>query len=112
MQEKHYKSPIVTTLEVPVKVSYPLHKQTCYNKSIELPVIQCDDIKEERTIQVPTIEDSKVYCDVCYSKIVTPKCTKIGLQLPKQHCTEFQLEHKPRPSYTPPKPSYGPPSIA
>jgi len=109
-QEMKYKSPVVTQLDIPVRVSYPATKVSCFEKTIELPVIQCTEIEEERTIQVPTTVDSEVDCDVCYSKLVEPSCKKIGLNLPKQVCKEHQLgykvESKPAPSYAPTQPSY------
>merc|ERR1712061_783296 len=108
MQETHYRSPVVTNVKVPVQVSYPEPTIECYDKPIELPVIQCADIQEERTIQVPMTENYEVSVDICRSKLVDPSCKKATLELPKQVCQELNLGYETVDTYSKPEPSYAP----
>ena len=68
-QETAYNVPIVSPVDVGVTVAYPEPQKVCVDKPISLPVIQCDDIKEERTIKVPNVIESEVPVAMCFPKI-------------------------------------------
>merc|ERR1711997_317134 len=57
-QETAYNVPVVTPVDVPVTVAYPEPIKTCVDKPIDLPVVSCADLSEERTILVPKVEDA------------------------------------------------------
>merc|ERR1712156_1263163 len=48
-QETAYNVPVVTPVDVPVTVAYPEPIKTCVDKPIDLPVVSCEDLSEERT---------------------------------------------------------------
>merc|ERR1712129_509530 len=77
--EKQYNVPVVTPVDIPVTVAYP----------ISLPVVTCADISEEKTIQVPTVVDSEVVVTHCKAEIGVPACQKVELTLPKQVCVQL-----------------------
>jgi len=102
-QETAYNVPVVTPVDVPVTVAYPEPKKTCVDKPINLPVVTCADLSEERTIQVPTVEDSEVTVDKCVAKLGAPACQAVELTLPKQVCKELTYgdAHVPHPHPAP-----------
>merc|ERR1712111_248160 len=99
-QETAYNVPVVTPVDVPVIVKYPAPKKTCVDKPINLPVVTCADISEERTIQVPTVVDSEVVVAKCVAGLGAPACQKVELTPPKQVCVElvYGYAHEPAPA--------------
>merc|ERR1712008_245710 len=83
-QTTAYNVPVVTPVDVPVTVAYPAPIKTCVAKPINLPVVTCADISEERTIQVPSVVDSEVIVAKCVAGLGAPACQKVELTLPKQ----------------------------
>merc|ERR1711997_161125 len=59
-QETAYNVPSVPVVEPPVTVTFPEPKKTCVDKPIDLPRVACEDLSEEKCIQVPEVEDSSV----------------------------------------------------
>merc|ERR1712223_768338 len=92
-QETAYNVPVVTPVDVPVKVSYPSPLITCVNKPIALPVVSCEDIVESKCITVPTVEDSSVTVAHCKAQLAAPLCETRDLALPKQVCVELVYGH-------------------
>merc|ERR1712008_384381 len=92
--------PVVTPVDVPVTVAYPAPIKTCVDKPINLPVVTCADISEERTIQVPSVVDSEVIVAKCVAGLGAPACQKVELTLPKQVCVElvYGYAHEPAPA--------------
>merc|ERR1719266_964385 len=105
-QETAYNVPVVTAVDIPVTVAYPAPEKNCVDKPINLPVVSCAVIEEERTITVPTVEDSTVTVQKCIAKIGEPACQKVELTLPKQVCVElvYGYAHEPAPA----APAYAP----
>jgi len=104
-QETAYNVPVVTPIDVPVTVAYPLPIKSCVDKPINLPVVSCEDLTEERTITVPSVEDSEVTVQKCVSGLGAPACQTVELTLPKQRCMELaygdaHIPH-PEPAYAP-----------
>ena len=88
-QETQYNVPSVPIVEPPVTVTYPEPKKTCVDKPISLPRVSCEDIVENKCIQVPEVEDSSVTVDKCTYGLGEPACQKVELTLPKQVCVEL-----------------------
>ena len=109
-QETAYNVPVVTPIDVPVTVAYPKPVKTCVDKPIDLPVVTCADIAEERTITVPSVEDSEVTVEKCVAGLGAPACQNVELTLPKQRCMELAFGHAYEPApYAPhPEPAYAP----
>jgi len=108
-QETAYNAPVVTPVDIPVTVAYPAPEKTCVDKPISLPVVQCSTLEEERTILVPTVQDSEVVVAKCTAGLGEPDCQKVELTLPKQVCVElvYGYAHEPAPA-----PGYGHPAPA
>jgi len=105
-QETAYNVPIVTPVDVAVTVAYPEPQKVCVDKPISLPVVSCADITEEKTIKVPTVEDSEVIVPECKAQLGAPACQTVELTLPKQVCKELvyghaheAVEHPPHPAH-------------
>merc|ERR1739844_274433 len=92
-QTTAYNVPVVTPIDVPVTVAYPTPVKTCVDKPINLPVVSCEDLSEERTIQVPSVEDTTVTTQKCVSALGAPACQAVELTLPKQVCKELTYGH-------------------
>jgi len=109
-QTTAYNVPVVTPIDVPVTVAYPTPVKTCVDKPIDLPVVSCADLSEERTIQVPSVEDTTVTTQKCVSALGAPACQAVELTLPKQVCKELNYGHAHETAdYAPaPAPAYAP----
>ena len=92
-QETAYNVPVVTPVDVSVNVAHPTPVKSCFDKPISLPVVDCVDITEERTITVPTVVDSQVNVQKCVAKLGAPACQGVELTLPKQRCMELAFGH-------------------
>jgi len=92
-QETAYNVPVVTPVDIPVTVAYPEPEKVCVDKPISLPVVSCEDLKEEKTIKVPTVVESEVTVAMCIAKIGEPDCQTVELTLPKQRCIELAYGH-------------------
>jgi len=108
-QETAYNVPIVTPVDVPVKVSYPEPIRTCVDKPISLPRVSCEDLSEEKCITVPEVEDATESVEKCQTQLADPYIQKVELTLPKQVCVElvYGYAHEPEPAYKP-EPAYAP----
>jgi len=100
-QETQYNVPSVPVVEPPVTVIVPEPKKTCVDKPISLPRVSCEDLVENKCIQVPEVEDSSVTVDKCTYGLGEPACQKVELTLPKQVCVELVYgyaheEHAPK----------------
>ena len=69
--------PVVSPVDVPVTVKYPEPQRVCVDKPISLPVIQFNDISEERIIMVPTVEDEEVMVASCKAGLGEPDCNTV-----------------------------------
>merc|ERR1712165_240958 len=105
-QETQYNVPSVPVVEPPVTVIVPEPKKTCVDKPISLPRVSCEDLVENKCIQVPEVEDSSVTVDKCTYALGEPACQKVELTLPKQVCVELvygyaheEKEHAPAPHH-------------
>merc|ERR1711997_1131702 len=103
-QTTSYNVPVVTPVDIPVEVKYPSPVKTCVDKPINLPVVSCADLSEERTILVPKVEDATETVQKCTAGLGEPACQKVELTLPKQVCVElvYGYAHEPAPA-----PAYG-----
>lgn len=78
-QETAYNVPVVVPISVDVKVSYPQPIKTCVNKPISLPRVSCADLKEEKCITVPEVEDDVEVVAKCQTQLGEPACQKVFL---------------------------------
>merc|ERR1712158_189855 len=76
-QETAYNVPVVTPVDVPVKVSYPSPLKTCVNKPIALPVVSCADLVERKCITVPEIMDDIESVEKCQTQLGAPACNNV-----------------------------------
>lgn len=111
-QETAYNVPVVTPVDVEVRVGYPEPIKTCVNKAITLPRITCQVLTEKKCVSQPEVEDDSESVEKCVTKLGAPNCQKVELTLPKQVCVELvygyahEPEH-PQPAYpTQPSPTY------
>jgi hypothetical protein len=109
-QETAYNVPVVTPVDVPVTVKYPEPQRVCVEKPINLPVVGCEDLTEEKTIMVPTVVDEEVLVAACTAGLGEPDCNTVDLTLPKQVCKELVYGHAetqaPKPTPAPAKLKY------
>ena len=88
-QETCYNSPVVAVDEPAVTVAYPEPVKTCVQKPIDLPIISCEDIKTDKCIVVPEVEDAVETVEKCITQLGAPDCSTVELTLPKQVCKEI-----------------------
>merc|ERR1712165_557244 len=88
-QETCYNVPVVTPVEPAVEVAYPEPIKSCVNKPIDLIVISCEDLTEEKCITVPEVKDDIEVEEKCITQLAAPACQTVDLTLPKQVCKEI-----------------------
>jgi len=117
-QETCYNVPVVTPVEPAVEVAYPEPIKTCVNKPINLIVISCEDLTEEKCITVPEVKDDIEVEEKCITQLAAPACQTVDLTLPKQVCKEINYGyaedvHEVEPvTYAPtPAPEYAPATV-
>jgi hypothetical protein len=88
-QETAFNVPVVTPVDVPVKVIYPEAIKTCENKPIDLPRVSCENLTEKKCITVPEVEDAVESIEKCDTQLAAPACQPVELTLPKQTCIEL-----------------------
>ena len=88
-QETQYNVPVVSPIDVPVRVGYPEAIKTCTNKPITLPRLSCEVVTEEKCVVQPEIEEATISVEKCTTKLGEPKCENVELTLPKQVCVEL-----------------------
>merc|ERR1712061_930870 len=88
-QETCYNVPVVTPVEPAVEVAYPEPIESCVNKPIDLIVISCEDLTEEKCITVPEVMDDIEVEEKCITQLAAPACQTVDLTLPKQVCKEI-----------------------
>ncbi len=112
-QETVYNVPVVTPVDVPVRVGYPEAAKTCVNKPITLPRVTCETKTEQKCVEQPEVQDDTETLEKCTTELGEPDCQQVELSLPKQACVELvygYAEDKhpkyPQPAYHP-APAYG-----
>lgn len=88
-QETSYNVPVVTPVDVPVRIGYPEPIKTCVNKPITLPRLSCETVTEQKCVDQPEVVDETVSIEKCTTRLGTPRCQKVELTLPKQKCIEI-----------------------
>ena len=105
-QETCYNSPVVAVDEPAVTVAYPEPVKTCVQKPIDLPIISCEDIKTDKCIVVPEVEDAVETVEKCITQLGAPDCSTVELTLPKQVCRGIVYSGQHPPPPPPPPPQY------
>ena len=105
-QETCYNSPVVAVDEPAVTVAYPEPVKTCVQKPIDLPIISCEDIKTDKCIVVPEVEDAVETVEKCITQLGAPDCSTVELTLPKQVCRGIVYSGQLPPPPPPPPPQY------
>jgi hypothetical protein len=88
-QTTSYNVPVVTQIDVDVKVGYPEPIKTCVNKPISLPRITCEVLTENKCVSQPEVEEGSESVEKCTVGLGEPTCQKVELTLPKQVCKEL-----------------------
>ena len=62
--------------------NHEVNVKTCVDKPVDLPVVSCATLEEERTIKVNSIEDVIDTLDLCTYALGEPNCKKQEICLP------------------------------
>jgi len=85
-QESCYTVPIFEPVKLTVDVTYPEPIETCVTKSISLTKVTCEDLSEQRCINVAEFKDMTQQLDQCAPVQVENVCNHVELSLPQQVC--------------------------
>jgi len=88
-QETCYNAPTLEDDIQPQTVQFPEPIKQCVNKPIDLVVVSCEDLVEEKCIIVPEVEVSEETHEVCRTELGEPDCNTVTLDLPKERCIEI-----------------------
>merc|ERR1712215_532301 len=84
-----YLSPILYPVIKKIVIKLPKPVETCINKQVLLPRLECDKVHERRCMLVPrTHPGPTVKLDKCSIVVGDPTCTDTVLQLPRQGCLQ------------------------
>jgi len=107
-QETCYNKPATQPTQEQVTLMVPTPSQDCGPQQITIPTVQCEDITEERCVQLPSVSSTQVEAEQCTVPLGQPQCNQMDLTLPLQVCRELLYgdAHKPEP-YKPAPPAAG-----
>merc|ERR1712025_948800 len=88
-EETCYNAPTLEDDIQPQTVQFPEPIKQCVNKPIDLVVVSCEDLVEEKCIIVPEVEVSEETHEVCRTELGEPDCNTVTLDLPKERCIEI-----------------------
>lgn len=122
-QETQYNVPVVTPIDVPVRVGYPEPVKSCVNKPVTLPQISCEVVTEQKCVVQPQVQDAVESFEKCITQLGEPSCQRVELTLPKQRCVELvygyahetkkhEEPHYPEPPQYPPPTKYPEPKTS
>merc|ERR1711887_24892 len=84
-----YLSPVLYPVIKKVVIKLPKPVETCINKQVLLPRLECQKVYERRCMLVPrTHPGPTVKLDKCSIVVGDPTCTDTVLQLPRQGCLQ------------------------
>jgi len=108
-QETCYNKPSAGPKPEQVTLMVPTPNQDCGPQQITIPTVQCEDITEERCVQLPAIEGTDIEAEQCTVPLGEPSCNQMDLTLPLQVCRELLYgdAHKAEPVYKPAPPPSG-----
>lgn len=81
-----------------MQISLPELRQSCVTKPISLPSVVCEDIRENKCVMVPEVEEVTESVEDCRTE-VGEDCREAELELPRHSCRnglEGELEKPPR----------------
>jgi len=96
-QETCFNKPTVTPKKTQVDVRVPEPTQDCQPMRVELPTVECENVEEERCVDLPALEGADVSAEQCTVEIGPPECKPVELVLPKQVCQEVLYGHASKP---------------
>merc|ERR1712215_135700 len=84
-----YLSPVLYPVIKKIVIKLPKPVETCINKQVLLPRLECQKVHERRCMLVPrTPPGPTVKLDKCSIVVGDPTCTDTILQLPRQGCLQ------------------------
>ena len=66
----------------------PTPSQDCGPMQVELPTVSCEEVREERCVQLPSLEEAEVEAQQCTVGVGSQSCREMELVLPVQVCRE------------------------
>ena len=66
----------------------PTPSQDCGPMQVELPTVECEEVVEERCVQLPSLEEAEVEAQQCRVGVGSQNCRELELVLPLQVCRE------------------------
>jgi len=80
-------SPVLFPVVKKVVIKLPQPVETCINKQVLLPRVECDQVQERRCMLAPKTQPGPlIKLDQCEVKVGEPTCSDALLQLPRQAC--------------------------
>ena len=80
----------------------PTPSQDCGPMQVELPTVECEEVREERCVQLPSLEQAEVEAQQCRVGLSPSQtCREVELVLPVQVCREqlYGDAHKQQAGY-------------
>ena len=71
-----------------VTLMVPTPSQDCGPMQVELPTVECEEVVEERCVQLPSLEEAEVEAQQCRVGVGSQNCRELELVLPLQVCRE------------------------
>jgi len=95
-QTQSYNVPKVDIpLEIAVDIAFPEPVQKCETISIEITETQCEDVSEDRCIDLAALEDGTQTIDQTTARLGAPDCNKLTLTLPTEACSKEHNSYNP-----------------
>ena len=100
-QETCFNSPATQPRPEEVTLMVPSPSQDCGPMQVEVPSVTCQEVREERCVQLPSLEETQVEAQQCRVALAGQNCREMELILPVQVCREqlYGDAHKHKADY-------------
>ena len=64
----------------------PTPSQECGPMQVEIPTITCEEVREERCVQLPSLEEAQMEAQQCTVALAGQKCREVRALLSTELC--------------------------
>ena len=76
-QETCYNKPTTAPRQEKVTLMVPSPSQDCGPMQVEIPTVTCEEVTEERCVQLPSLEEAQVEAQQCTVALAGQNCREV-----------------------------------
>ena len=76
-QETCFNTPATVPRQEEVTLMVPTPSQECCPMQVEIPTVTCEEVREERCVQLPSLEEAQVEAQQCTVALAGQNCREV-----------------------------------